>query len=239
MTNILILTGAGISAESGLSTFRDTEGLWKNHAVEEVCSAAGLATNPYQVHAFYDARRAQLPLVSPNPSHIALAELEAQWIGQQRGQFTLCTQNVDDLHERGGSRNVLHVHGELASALCMSCGQRFMWKQDLPVAEDCPVCDEGALRPDVVLFGEAPYHRWKVEDRVARCDVFIAIGTSGNVHPAAGLVRLARQSGAETIEVNLRPTANADFRHVYEGPASRQVSRLVQDLLARTYCTPF
>ncbi|MFZ3485011.1 Sir2 family NAD-dependent protein deacetylase [Sphingomonas sp. 3-13AW] len=155
MTNIMILTGAGISAESGLSTFRDTEGLWENHAVEAVCSAEGSATNPYPVHAFYDARRGQLPLVSPNPAHVALAELEAAWIDEQRGQFTLVTQNVDDLHERGGSRDVLHIHGELASALCISCGARFPWKRDLLVAQDCPVCDDGALRPDVVLFGEA------------------------------------------------------------------------------------
>lgn len=239
MTNIVILTGAGISAESGLVTFRDADGLWENANVEDLCSAEGFARNPYKVHDFYDARRAQLASASPNPAHVALAELETIWREQRRGDFTLVTQNVDNLHELGGSRNVLHMHGELASARCVSCGRSFYWERDLAVAEDCPACDEAALRPDVVMFGEPPYHRLRVESLVALSQIFIAIGTSGAVHPAAGLVQSASRNGAVTVEVNLRPTGNDDFQHVYAGAATEQVPRLVRDLVTGVYSSPF
>lgn len=239
MTNIVILTGAGMSAESGLSTFRDADGRWENIKVEEVCSAEGFARSPYKVHDFYDARRAQLATVLPNAAHVALARLEAEWRDRSRGEFTVVTQNVDDLHERAGSRNLLHMHGELGSARCVSCNRSFYWERDLPVAEDCPVCDEAALRPDVAMFGEAPYHRHKIDTLVSKADIFVSIGSSGVVYPAAGLVQAAKRNEAVTIEVNLRPTDNPNFQHVYAGLATEQVPRLTHDLIACRYSAPF
>lgn len=240
MTDLVFLTGAGISAESGLATFRGEGGLWEeDEDLRALCSAEGLAAQPSNVHAFYDARRAQLREVAPNPAHVALAQLQERWIREARGTFTLATMNSDDLHERAGSRDVHHLHGTLFAALCAECGNRLGWEGELPVREDCPACDAPALRPDVVLFGETPRHRHALEALATKADIFIAIGTSASVHPAARLIGLARANGAVTIEVNPAPTGTADILHVLCGPASEEVPRLVRDLLAGAHAVPF
>lgn len=234
MTNIVILTGAGISAESGIATFRSSTPRWDDRALEALCSAEGFAADRYKAHDLYDARRAQLAQVEPNAAHLALARLERHWQRENRGEFTLITQNIDNLHERAGSRQVLHMHGELDAARCESCHRSFPWTGSLAVREDCPACDEPALRPDVVLFGEAPYHRQRSEELSACANLFIAIGTSATVHPAAGLVKHARSNRAITIEVNLRRSDSPDFRRFFEGPATREVPALVDYLTIET-----
>ncbi len=233
LTNIVILTGAGISAESGIAPFRSSGTAWDDSRMEEACSAEAFAADRWRVHDFYDVRRAELERAAPNAAHRALARLEEHWARERRGEFTLITQNVDNLHERAGSGNVLHMHGELNAALCENCERRFSWHRDLAVREDCPVCDEPALRPDVVLFGETPYHRRRAEALCARANIFAAIGTSSLVHPAAGLVRYAKANRAITIEVNLQRSDNLDFRRFFEGPASIAVPALVDLLTSR------
>lgn len=200
--SIVILTGAGISAESGLATFRGPGGLWEGHRVEDVCTPEALARDPALVHRFYDARRAKLAEVEPNAAHRALARLERHW----RGKVLLVTQNVDDLHERAGCADVLHMHGELASALCAVCGGRREWRGSLPPGSICPDCEAPTLRPDIVFFGEMPYQMERIEDALRDCDLFLSIGTSGAVYPAAGFVRTARHVGARTLELNLDPS---------------------------------
>jgi NAD-dependent deacetylase len=210
--NIVILTGAGVSAESGIATFRDADGLWEQHRVEDVATPEGFARDPLLVHRFYNQRRAQLRDVAPNPGHLALAELERAWAGV--GTFTLVTQNVDDLHERGGSAAPIHMHGELRRALCQGCGASSPWEADLGPADACPACGKpGGLRPDIVWFGEMPYRMAEIKRAVREADIFVAVGTSGRVYPAAGLVREARENGrgCVTIEVNPDPTGDGAF----------------------------
>ncbi len=226
---LVILTGAGISAESGLETFRASDGLWASHRIEDVCTPEALARNPALVHAFYDARRAALAGVKPNPAHEALARLDAAW----PGELLIVTQNVDDLHERAGARRLLHMHGELNSALCAHCGEQAPWQGDMPPASLCATCGAPALRPDIVFFGEIPYQMDVIEAALSRADLFASIGTSGAVYPAAGFVRMARAHGIETIELNLEPSeGSAWFDECRHGPASQLVPEWVEELLA-------
>lgn len=206
--NIVILTGAGVSAQSGLPTFRAADGLWEGHHVEDVATPEAYVRDPVLVHQFYDARRARLAEVEPNAAHVALARLDAEW----PGELLLVTQNVDDLHDRAGSRRLLHMHGELTRGWCLACDTRFDWVADMGMTAACPACGVvGRVRPDIVWFGETPYEMERIEAALAACDLFVSIGTSGAVYPAAGLVRLARYHGARTIELNLEPSAGSTF----------------------------
>ncbi|MDG0815835.1 Sir2 family NAD+-dependent deacetylase [Bdellovibrio svalbardensis] len=227
--NIVILTGAGISAESGIRTFRDQDGLWEEHRIEDVATPEAFARSPELVQRFYNARRAQLkdPKVQPNAAHLALAELEKHW----EGDFLLITQNVDNLHRRAGSKNLLHMHGRLDRIRCLSCEEEFEWTEDLPVDEDCPHCGiRRALRPDIVWFGEMPYFMEEIYAALDKADLFISIGTSGNVYPAAGFVSLAWK--ARKIEINTRDTEiSAAFAEHLVGAASIEVPKLIQLLL--------
>ena len=230
---IVILTGAGISAESGLATFRGAGGLWEGHRLEDVATPEAFARDPDLVHRFYDARRAQLrdPSIRPNPAHHALARLAARWAGP----VTLVTQNVDDLHERAGHRGALHMHGALDRVRCLGCGAGHGWTGDLGRAAVCPACGAiGALRPDVVWFGEIPYHLDRTADALAEAELFVAIGTSGVVYPAAGFVAEARAYGrAHTLELNLEPSSQRSvFAEARYGPASVIVPAWVDELLA-------
>jgi NAD-dependent deacetylase len=226
--NIVILTGAGVSAESGVATFRGPGGLWEGHRVEDVCTPEALAHDPVLVHRFYDERRAKLASVEPNAAHHALARLDAKW----PGELLLVTQNVDDLHERAGSQRLLHMHGELNSALCALCGVQTEWRDSLPPQTRCPSCDAPALRPDIVFFGEMPYHMDVIEAALARADIFVSIGTSGAVYPAAGFVRTARYHGAQTLELNLdRSEGSGWFDESRLGPAGTLVPDWVESLL--------
>lgn len=227
---IVILTGAGISAESGIDTFRSAGGLWEQHRVEDVATPEGFARDPNLVLGFYDARREALATVDPNPAHEALARLEREF----SGDVLLVTQNVDDLHERAGASQVLHMHGELLSALCSSCEMRSPWKTRLAERPPCPVCQAPTLRPDVVWFGEMPYQMARIYAALANCDLFVSIGTSGAVYPAAGFVQEARENGARTLELNLEPSEGSRFftesRH---GRAGALVPAWVEEVLAR------
>ncbi len=225
----MILTGAGISAESGIDTFRSAGGLWEQHRVEDVATPEGFARDPNLVLGFYDIRREALAKVEPNPSHAALAKLEREF----SGDLLLVTQNVDDLHERGGSRDVLHMHGELKSALCQSCEMRSRWDAPMSDRPPCPVCQAPTLRPDVVWFGEMPYQMERIYASLTACDLFVSIGTSGAVYPAAGFVQEARMAGARTLELNLEPSEGSHFftesRH---GPAGQLVPQWVDEVLS-------
>lgn len=228
--NIVILTGAGISAESGVKTFRDDDGLWEGHDVQEVATPEAFRRNPELVQRFYDERRRQVMGVEPNDAHRALARLEQKYAGQ----VLVVTQNVDDLHERAGTRNVLHMHGELLSAWCLACDSRFEWREQLLPGPPCPACGERELRPDIVWFGEMPYHMPQIERALQQCDVFAAIGTSGLVYPAAGFVAVAAAGGSHTVEMNLQASARTSmFAEVREGPATRTVTDWVEELLTR------
>ena len=225
---IVILTGAGISAESGIDTFRAAGGLWEQHRVEDVATPEGFARNPDLVLGFYDMRREALSNVVPNPAHMALARLEREF----RGELLLVTQNVDDLHERGGSARVLHMHGELKSALCTSCETRSPWLATMIDRPPCPVCRAPTLRPDVVWFGETPYQMGRIYQTLETCDLFVSIGTSGAVYPAAGFVQEARSAGAHCLELNLEPSEGSRFFHESRhGPASAVVPDWVEELL--------
>ena len=227
---IVILTGAGISAESGVPTFRGPDGLWEGRRVEDVATPQAFARSPADVQRFYDLRRAALATVAPNAAHVALAKLQAA----RPGAVLIVTQNVDDLHERGGASDVVHMHGELLRALCLACGSSSAWHGDLGGAPVCPSCAEtGRLRPDIVWFGEMPYKMARIEAAIARCDTFVSIGTSGNVYPAAGFVDLARRAGAHTLEINLEPSLGAsNFDEVRHGRAGTLVPVWVDALLA-------
>lgn len=226
--NIVILTGAGVSAESGLATFRGPDGLWEGHRVEDVCTPQALARDAELVHRFYDERRAKLAEVAPNAAHRALARLDAEW----PGELLLVTQNVDDLHERAGSTRLLHMHGELNSALCAECGHRLRWTEALPPGAACPVCAASALRPDIVFFGEMPYDMDHIDRALREADLFVSIGTSGAVYPAAGFVQTARYVGARTVELNLEPSIGSTLFHESRlGPASALVPAFVAELL--------
>lgn len=228
VSRIVILTGAGISAESGIDTFRDHGGLWEKHSIEDVATPQGFERDPDLVLGFYDARRAALADVEPNAAHMALARLEREF----RGQFLLVTQNVDDLHERGGSTNVCHMHGELKSALCNACETRSRWEGPMLERPPCPVCQAPTLRPDVVWFGEIPYQMRRIEEAMLQCDLFVSIGTSGAVYPAAGFVQQAKRLGARTLELNLEPSeGTAIFHEARHGPATQVVPAWVDEVL--------
>lgn len=226
--NIVILTGAGISAESGIDTFRDAGGLWEQHRVEDVATPEGFARHPDLVLRFYDMRRAALAKVQPNAAHKALARLEAEF----SGDLLLVTQNVDDLHERGGAKRVLHMHGELKSALCLSCEMRSPWDAPMLDRPPCPVCRAPMLRPDVVWFGEMPYQMDRIYRALREADLFVSIGTSGAVYPAAGFVRDARELGARTLELNLERSEGSHWFHESrQGPAGELVPAWVDEVL--------
>ena len=228
ITNIVLLTGAGISAESGLATFRGPGGLWEGHRVEDVCTPEALARDAALVHRFYDARRAALGTVAPNAAHDALARLDRDW----PGQLLIVTQNVDDLHERAGARRMLHMHGELNSALCAACEARTAWTTGLPPGTTCDDCGAPLLRPDIVFFGEMSYQMDAIDRALAECELFVSIGTSGAVYPAAGFVQTARYHGAATLELNLEPSAGSGwFGATRLGPASELVPAWVDDML--------
>lgn len=227
--NIVLLTGAGISAESGIATFRGPGGLWEGHRVEDVCTPEALAADPELVHRFYDLRRAALASVVPNAAHDALARLDRDWAGE----LLIVTQNVDDLHERAGAARMLHMHGELQSALCAACGDRRVWTGDLPPGTLCPSCHAPTLRPDIVFFGEMPYQMERIEAALADCDLFVSIGTSGAVYPAAGFVQTARYYGAQTLELNLEPSGGrVFFAETRLGAAGALVPEWVEQMLA-------
>jgi NAD-dependent deacetylase len=227
---IVLLTGAGISAESGVRTFRDAGGLWEGHRIEEVATPEGYAANPDLVQTFYNARRAQLREVRPNAAHQALADLEARW----PGPFLLVTQNVDDLHDRAGSRNLIHMHGELRKARCTNCQAIHAWEGDLTEATPCPRCERRArLRPHIVWFGEMPLEMPRIFEALDQADLFVAIGTSGVVYPAAGFVE-AVGPRCHTLELNLEPSAvTSAFGEHRQGPATQLVPALVAELLAQ------
>lgn len=229
MTNIVILTGAGISAESGLGTFRDKDGLWARHRLEDVATPEGFARNPALVHAFYNARRDKAAAAEPNAAHRAIARLQAD----PAHDVFLVTQNVDRLHEKAGSDQVLHMHGVLDGALCASCGHRWTAPMEMQVGATCVACQAPDARPDVVWFGEMPHGLDQIDGRLRRADVFAAIGTSGQVYPAAGFALEARGAGAHLVEINLEPTSGAQhFDELYSGPATQAVPAWVDAVLA-------
>ena len=229
--NIVILTGAGISAESGLATFRGPDGLWEGHRVEDVATPQAFARDPALVQAFYDARRARLSSVSPNAAHEALARLDSEW----PGELLIVTQNVDDLHERAGAKRLLHMHGELKSAWCLACDARMPWEGSLGDRPACPGCGvAGRLRPDIVWFGEMPYEMERIDQALMKADLFVSIGTSGAVYPAAGFVQTARYCGAHAIEMNLEPSLGSfHFSESRIGKAGELVPEWVEEVLGR------
>ncbi len=233
--NIVILTGAGVSAESGIDTFRaganGGPSLWEQHRVEDVATPEGFARDPDLVLRFYDMRRAAIQTKQPNPAHEALARLDAQW----PGELLIVTQNVDDLHERAGAKRVLHMHGEHLNAWCTACDARSPWRKTLIERPRCPACGEAALRPDVVWFGEMPYQMHVIQDALREADLFVSIGTSGAVYPAAGFVRTARELGASTLELNLeRSQGSRWFAETRLGTAGELVPAWVEEMLDRT-----
>ena len=228
--NITILTGAGISAESGLSTFRDNDGLWEKHRVEDVATPEAYVRDPVLVQRFYNMRRAALKTVRPNPAHVALAKLEQSY----NGSVTIITQNVDNLHEQAGSDGVVHMHGELNKIRCTSCSEVFLWLDDLSVETPCPTCNSTrSLRPNIVWFGEMPFYMDKIDDVLKKTDLFISIGTSGNVYPAAGFVAQGNMLGrAKTIELNLEPSEGSHlFDDAKHGKAGTIVPEYVEAIL--------
>ena len=232
LRNIVILTGAGVSAESGIDTFRaganGGPSLWEQHRVEDVATPEGFARDPDLVLRFYDMRRAAIQTKQPNPAHEALARLDAQW----PGELLIVTQNVDDLHERAGAKRVLHMHGEHLNAWCTACDARSPWRKTLIERPRCPACGEAALRPDVVWFGEMPYQMHVIHDALREADLFVSIGTSGAVYPAAGFVRTARELGAATLELNLeRSQGSRWFAETRLGTAGELVPAWVEEIL--------
>ncbi len=232
--NILILTGAGISAESGINTFRSEGGIWEQHRVEDVATPEGFARDPDLVLRFYDMRREAIQTKEPNAAHHALGRLDREWAGE----LTIVTQNVDDLHERGGAQRLIHMHGEHLNAWCIACDVRSPWRGTLIDRPACPACDSaGTLRPDVVWFGEMPYHMDRIYAALARADLFVSIGTSGAVYPAAGLVHRARMDGIKTLELNLEPSkASHVFDEASHGAATIIVPDWVEQILGNELC---
>jgi NAD-dependent deacetylase len=229
---IVVLTGAGISKESGLDTFRDKGGIWERVSIEEVATPEAFQANPDRVQQFYNDRRRQLTRdrPDPNPGHQALARLEREWAGE----VLVVTQNIDDLHERAGQHNLIHMHGELRKARCTDCQAVVAWDDDLSAGTGCPHCDTGALRPHVVWFGEMPFQMDRIFDALQRCGLFLSVGTSGSVYPAAGFVQEVLRGGrARTVELNLEPSdGSVLFHEARHGPASEVVPAFVDDLLA-------
>ncbi len=229
INNIVILTGAGISAESGVATFRGPDGLWEGHRVEDVATPEAFQRDPALVQQFYDERRSKLQTVHPNAAHKALARLDADW----GGDLLLVTQNVDDLHDRAGSKRLVHMHGELLNGLCLACGERSVVTEKLSTGPACPHCNQIALRPDIVWFGEMPYQMERIELALVQCDLFVSIGTSGAVYPAAGFVRSAQHYGAQTLEMNLDPSdGSLYFDESRMGKAGELVPAWVGDILS-------
>ena len=234
---IVILTGAGISQESGLSTFRDAGGLWDKMRIEDVATPGAFRRNPDLVYEFYNTRRRQLRDVQPNAAHTALAELERK----SAEPVLVVTQNVDDLHERAGTRNLLHMHGELLRARCVSCHTVVPWAEDLSVFDACPNCGPipgaaegktGRMRPHIVWFEEMPLYMEEIEQALAECTTFVSVGTSGNVYPAAGFAAQARAAGAKVVEINMEPSLGAHYFHVgHYGPATQMVPAWVREHL--------
>ena len=226
--NIVILTGAGISAESGIDTFRGGGGLWEQHRVEDVATPEAFERDPNLVLRFYDMRREAIQTKEPNPAHFALAKLDAGW----EGELLIVTQNVDDLHERAGARRVLHMHGEHLNAWCTTCDVRSRWRETLIDRPRCPACGSRSLRPDVVWFGEMPYGMEEIYAALRNADLFVSIGTSGAVYPAAGFVRDARELGVATLELNLECSQGSSwFDETRLGPASEVVTAWVDEVL--------
>lgn len=234
MKNIVVLTGSGISAESGVSTFRDPDGVWASYDYREVATPEGFAANPQLVHDFYNRRRRDVQKVAPNAAHVALAELE-DGLASQGGRLTLITQNVDDLHERAGVKNLFHMHGELLKAECAACGDVREWRADLTIEAKCGMCDHaGAMRPHVVWFGEMPRFLDEAAAAIASADLFVSIGTSGSVYPAAGFVAEARAMRVPAMELNLEPSENAVlFDEARYGQATDVVPAFVRNILAK------
>ncbi|WP_299772812.1 Sir2 family NAD+-dependent deacetylase [uncultured Pseudoteredinibacter sp.] len=230
--NIVVLTGAGVSAESGLDTFRDNGGLWEQHRVEDVATPEAFSRNPELVQRFYNMRRsALLEKAKPNAAHFSLAEFEKSYRKAGLGDFLLVTQNVDDLHERGGSEKLLHMHGELLKIRCQQSGKVYPCKEDISADRPCPCCQSpGQLRPDIVWFGEMPMFMDEIEQALLTCDIFVSIGTSGQVYPAAGFVQLAKAYGAHTIELNLE-ASGGQFDEGHYGPATEVVAEYFKTLL--------
>ena len=230
---LFVLTGAGVSAESGLSTFRDKGGLWEQYNIEDVASLSGYERNPAKVLDFYNMRRCGHSEVKPNAAHVALAELEAAW-ERRGGLMTLCTQNIDNLHERAGSRRVIHMHGELGKVRCHDCGDITPADGDLSLAMACGACGRiGVLRPHVVWFGEIPLDMDAIYEALAAADLFVSVGTSGAVYPAAAFVGAARTAGIPTMEINLEPSDNAGlFDAARYGKASEAVPAWVAEMIA-------
>jgi len=226
---IVILTGAGLSAESGLSTFRDKDGIWAKHKIEDVATPEAFARDPEAVLEFYNSRRKGARGVKPNAAHQALARLEADFAGD----VLTVTQNIDPLHERAGTKNLIHMHGEILKVLCAHCGARHPWEADLTVDLVCGACNRaGGMRPDVVWFGEMPYRMEEIYAALGSCDLFISIGTSGNVYPAAGFVAEARATRAHTVELNLEPSEGISmFAEAIHGKATQVVPAYVDSLL--------
>lgn len=228
---VVVLTGAGISAESGLTTFRDNNGLWEEHSIEDVATPEGFARNPALVYGFYNQRRRQLlsPEVKPNNAHLALSKLE-KVLGDN---FTLITQNVDNLHQRAGNKNVLPMHGSLLSARCLGSHRCSTVVTDLDDTNQCDCCEPShSLRPDIVWFGEMPKYMQQIEECLAQADLFISIGTSGTVYPAAGFVSLSNHAGAHSVELNMEPSSgHSEFAEKHYGAATELVSALVDRLL--------
>ncbi|MCA0271658.1 MAG: NAD-dependent deacylase [Proteobacteria bacterium] len=226
---VVILTGAGISAESGLGTFRDVGGLWSRYDWRDLATPEGFARDPGFVLEFYNWRRERVREASPNAAHLALARLARDY----GGPVTLITQNVDDLHERAGQRGVIHMHGTHLTALCAACGHRWPAPEVMHPRDPCPACAAPKARPDVVWFGETPYHMERIAEALAKAALFVSIGTSGTVYPAAGFAARARAAGARTVELNLEPSENKSlFNEACHGPASEIVPQWVDGLLA-------
>jgi NAD-dependent deacetylase len=230
--SIVILTGAGVSAESGLATFRGPDGLWEGHRVEDVATPQAFRRDPELVHTFYDERRAKLGTVQPNAAHKALARLDAEW----PGELLLATQNVDDLHDRAGSKRLVHMHGELGRGWCLGCDERFSWNSAMGVLAECPACGaQGSVRPDIVWFGEMPYEMDRIDAALQACDLFVSIGTSGAVYPAAGFVQTAHHCGARTLEMNLEPSLGSFlFDESRTGKAGELVPAWVEGILSQS-----
>ena len=227
--SIVVLTGAGISAESGIATFRASDGLWENHRIEDVATPEGFARNPQLVHHFYNQRRQQLlqDHIRPNAAHMALARLEHEF----PGEVLLVTQNVDNLHERAGSRKMLHMHGELLKMRCQESNLVFDLREDIGFDSVCRCCQTiGNLRPHIVWFGEMPFHMPQIARALESSDLFMSIGTSGNVYPASGFYQIARSRHAHTVELNLEQTASSFEEHIC-GPASEIVPEFVERVL--------
>lgn len=230
MEKIVVLTGAGVSAESGLGTFREKGGIWSQHRIEDVATPQGFARDPARVHEFYNQRRRNAAKANPNAAHRALGRLQQNW----PGEVVIVTQNVDALHEAGGAANVLHMHGRLDGALCAACNHRWDAPMEMTVGHPCPACNAPSGRPDIVWFGEMPYHMEEIYGHLASADMFAAIGTSGHVHPAASFVQETSATGARTIEINLEPSqVSTHFDQTRTGLATELVPQWVGEILTR------